>query len=293
MPGERRPAVEVPIDRLVETLSPRLTNLDLHHARALAENFEDLPPILVHRQTHAVVDGAHRLLAGRLRGSGSISVEFFDGSEFDAFVEAVRQNTTHGKALTLGERKHAARRILGLVPERSDRAVAEICGLSSKTVAGIRSRGVGPPALAPFRVGRDGRRRPTDPTRIRFEIAEKLRKQPEASTRAVAAAVSTSQATVLDVRRRLARGESPASGRPPEQPGLEAGLDAALAATAHGRAFARWFDATSIAVDGCLQFAEAVPRGRVYVVADEARARAVAWARFADLVEARAGRRRT
>lgn len=294
MPGERRPVVEVPIDHLVETMSPRLTNLDLHHVRALAENLEDLPPILVHRETRAVVDGTHRLMAARLRGRGSVRVEFFDGSELEAFVEAVRQNTTHGKALTLGERKHAARQMLSLMPERSDRAVAEICGLSSKTVAGIRSRGVGPPSLPPFRVGRDGRRRPTDPTRVRLEVADLLRKQPEASARAVAAAVATSQATVLDVRRRLARGESPAPGRPPDGPCAAApGPDSALAATADGRSFARWFDATRIAPDRCLRFADAVPRGRVYLVADEARARAAAWARFADLVEARAGGRRT
>jgi ParB-like nuclease domain len=291
-----RPTADVAIARLVDTLTPRLQRGDVHHARTLAESYGQLPPILVHRQSMAIIDGVHRLMAAKLLGHEVVRVQWFDGSELDAYLEAVRLNTRHGKALTLGERKHAARRILAVRPESSDRRVAEICGLSPKTVATIRSHTGGAPPLVRFRIGRDGKRRPTDPTMVRLAVADLLKQHPDASARTVAAAASTSQATVLDVRRRMERGESPvpgqggrSAGTPEPSAPLETGNDAAFASTAAGREFCRWFDGTRIAGDELARYAEAVPRSRIYIVADEARARAVAWNRFAALIEARAG----
>jgi hypothetical protein len=64
------------------------------------------------------------------------------------------------------------------------------------------------------RVGRDGRVRPLDSGAGRRRAAELLVQQPDASLRDVARAAGISPATVLDVRKRLERGESPVPGRP-------------------------------------------------------------------------------
>ncbi|MGH3115545.1 MAG: hypothetical protein ACRDQ2_00215 [Gaiellales bacterium] len=287
---------QVSIGELTETLTPRLTRGDVHHARMLAENYERLPPILVHRESMAIIDGVHRLIAGKLLHRDHVPVQFFDGSEFEAFVEAVQANSTHGKPLTTAERTRAVHRILALRPEWSDRKVAEVCGLSARTVGTIRSRVAGACVQLSARVGRDGRRRPTNPGIVRLQVADLLRHNPGASARAIAAQLSTSQATVLDVRRRVDRGESPmparfeaaiaASNGPTTSLG-PASDDAACAATDAGLEFARWFDSTGVTQEQADAYVDTVPLSRIYLVADEARQRSTTWQRFASLVEAR------
>jgi len=60
-----------------------------------------------------------------------------------------------------------------------------------------------------MRIGRDGRVRPLDSGAGRRRAAEFLTQQPDASLRDVARVAGISPATVLDVRKRLERGESP------------------------------------------------------------------------------------
>jgi ParB-like chromosome segregation protein Spo0J len=290
----------LPISQLTRTLTPRTRPVDVRHARALALSYRELPPILVHRETMAVIDGVHRLMAARLLGEESVPIEFFDGSERDGFVAGVRANSGHGKPLSLDERKRAARRILAWSPEWSDRKVAELCWLSARTVAAIRARATGQLPQLSARVGRDGKQRPNDPTLVRLRIAALVERHPDASSRAVAAEVMTSQATVLDVRRRIARGENPlpARLRATAEPAptiadsgpLPAMDDAALTATKEALQFSQWFDRSSVTNDDVETYFEAVPRSRVYVVADEARRRSTVWQWFATLVEGRARR---
>jgi len=102
----------------------------------------------------------------------------------------------------LGERETAAQRILELVPSWSDRRIAVVSGLSPKTVARLRSRATVDSAQLRARLGRDGRLRPVDPAEVRRRAAEVVRKEPEASTRSIAARTGASQATVRDVRHR-------------------------------------------------------------------------------------------
>ena len=150
--------VELPISQLRTGMSPRLRTEDVEHARALAEVYEQLPPILVHAETSTVVDGAHRLLAARLLRRDRVRAVFFHGTAADAVVEAVRHNVTHGKPLSLHEREAAAAQIVRDHPDWSDRRIATCCGLSPTTVGKLRAR-VG--AAADERVGADGRRRRT------------------------------------------------------------------------------------------------------------------------------------
>jgi hypothetical protein len=151
----------VAITALVPADSPRLGGEDLDHVRLLAESGATLPPILVHRRTMRVIDGMHRLRAARLRGEPDIEVTYYDGDDTGAFIEAVRANVTHGLPLTLADRRAAALRILTASPEMSDRSVAGLTGLSPKTVGAARhSAGSQLPGSA-YRLGRDGRWRPS------------------------------------------------------------------------------------------------------------------------------------
>ena len=141
--------------------TPRLAGVDLQHVRLLAElNPEDLPPVLVRRQTMRLVDGVHRLKAALLRGDRTISAKLLDCDEAAAFVLAVRANALHGKPLSRTERIVAVKRILSDHPDWSDRTIASYVGLGTKTVRTVRGRStdVGPQLNA--RIGRDGRRRP-------------------------------------------------------------------------------------------------------------------------------------
>ena len=137
--------------------SPRLHGEDLEHIRSLAELADELPPILVQRKTMRVIDGMHRLKAAVLRGERTIEAIFYDGDDAEAFVLAVRSNVQHGLPLTLSDRKAAAARIVILNPHWSDRAIAEVSGLSAKTVATVRSDAADLLPEDSRRIGRDGR----------------------------------------------------------------------------------------------------------------------------------------
>jgi ParB-like chromosome segregation protein Spo0J len=210
----RAAAVEiVPIDALTRGESPRLNGQDAEHAARLAQSEGPLPPILVDRRGMRVIDGMHRLIAARLRGQTTIEVQFFDGSEADAFLTAVEANVAHGLPLTLADRRAAARRIIRTHPQMSDRAVATVTGLGRTTVASLRTPAdpaddtAG--AAGACRIGKDGKVRPLNGAEGRARAAAYLEENPQASLREVALEVGVSPGTVSDVRKRLERGEAP------------------------------------------------------------------------------------
>lgn len=301
-------AVQIRIEDLRTALTPRLGPADSRHAVLLAQNYEQLPPILVHRNRMTIIDGTHRVLAARMLGHRVVTADFFEGSEVEAYVESVRANREHGKPLTLVEREYAARRVVSLFPEWSDRRIAELCGLSPKTIGGIRRRSTaGTPQLS-GRVGLDGKTRPCDPISRRMNVARLLEEQPKATVRWLAEQAGTSQATVIDVRLRLQQGKSPfpkrslvsansrsrgGDGHDDMGPLEWMRQDAACRATPEGSRFAEWFEAHSLSEDVIEQHAASVPLSRVYQAADEARRRGALWQRFASLLEARAGTPRT
>ena len=189
--------------------------------RQLAETEADLPPILVHRQTMRVIDGMHRLEAARVQGNELVSVEYFDGTDFEAFVMAVRLNVTHGLPLTRADREAAAARILRSDSTWSDRAISEVTGLSAPTIGGIRARSVvgGQLELAK-RKGRDGRMRPLSTAEGRRKAAQLISSRPELSLRKIAKEAGISIGTARDVRARVQRGEDPVSTKPSEIVGV-------------------------------------------------------------------------
>lgn len=201
--------VAVPVLSLRPADSPRLNGEDRAHIARLAETETPLPPILVDRRTMRVIDGMHRLMAASFQGQETINVIFFDGSETDVFLLAVQENVAHGLPLSQADRRAAAGRIIASHPHMSDRAIGHSVGLAAKTVAAIRKSSSEEIPQSNMRIGRDGRVRPLDSGAGRRRAAEFLMRQPDASLRDVARAAGISPATVLDVRKRLERGESP------------------------------------------------------------------------------------
>jgi ParB-like chromosome segregation protein Spo0J len=204
----------VPVMSLRAADSPRLNGEDKAHIARLAEMETPLPPILVDRRTMRVIDGMHRLMAASLQGRETIEVILFDGSEADIFLRAVQENIAHGLPLSQADRRAAAERIVASHPHLSDRAIGQASGLAAKTVAAIRKRSADDVPQANSRIGRDGKVRPLDSGEGRRRAAELLTGQPEASLRDIARAAGISPATVLDVRKRLERGEPPVPGKP-------------------------------------------------------------------------------
>lgn len=294
---------KVPISSLLSADSPRLRGVDKGHVARLAEIGRELPPILVHRKNMRVIDGMHRLRAAMHLGFNEIEVEFFDGSDEEAFIRSVEINTAHGLPLSLLERKAAAARILSMDPEISDRATAKITGLSAKTVGAIRSRSSEEIPQLNRRRGHDGRLRPVNGTAGRQLAAELIKKNPEASLRQIALDAGVSLGTVHSVREQLRAYESgavipshqPAAGRARDLavdskdnllPKLR--RDPSLQLNEHGRELLRWLDCHAIRQDDWSQLAAAVPKRWMMAVAEIARQSAVAWSGLARHLEEQA-----
>jgi ParB-like chromosome segregation protein Spo0J len=302
----------VPVAALRPGDSPRLVGEDAERIRVLAESDRPLPPILVHRDSMRVIDGMHRLGAARLRGQYAIDVVFFDGSDEDAFVMAVRANVAHGLPLSYADREAAVERIVTSHPDWSDRAIATTTGLSSRTVAAIRGRIKGLPHGA-TRVGRDGRVRPLDGTGGRRVASELIAAFPDASLREIARAAGISPATVRDVRQRIQRGEDPVPRRRTRDRELRSvgrgdgeatredsdrlstqersavlqnlERDPSLRFAESGRRVLRWLHQRIIAEEEWREVAAAVPPHSVYILAGLARRCANEWHEFAKQLE--------
>lgn len=297
-------AVWVNLSDLRPGRSPRQRGLNPAHVSALVEREGQWPPVLVERASLRIIDGHHRVAAARELKLERLPVILFDGSAEDAFIEAVRQNVTHGLPLTLYERRGSAERLLRAHPEWSDRRIAEICALSPRTVARVRTdAGIGSDADE-IRIGMDGRQRRTSPEANRLRIAEALDANPHASLRSIAQVVGTSPETVRRVRQRMAegRGSGPSApaieilpanvialthGTIPSMNSSASTSDPALMSTDDGQEFAAWFDGTDPG-HGWVERAASVPLSRVYELADQARCRAEVWNRFAQILEERA-----
>ncbi|WKG09627.1 ParB/RepB/Spo0J family partition protein [Nocardia sp. PE-7] len=198
----------IAIDKINLANSPRVRGIDIRHIQELIEAGITLPPIVVNRETMEVIDGAHRLMAARKRGESTINVSFFDGSETDAFLFAVQVNAEQGLPLSREDRLAATHRILETHGTWSDRMIAELVGLSTKTVASIRSCSTEEDSRLNKRLGRDGKMRPVDSSNSRQRAAELFKSNPNASLREVARAVGLSPATVKDVKNRMSPDET-------------------------------------------------------------------------------------
>lgn len=295
---------EVAIASLELDGTPRLDGQNEAHVRLLAETDAVLPPILVHKDSMRVVDGAHRVRAAQVRGEERITAVFFEGSEDDAFLSAVAQNTAHGLPLTLADRRAATERIVRSHPQLSDRSIARTTGLSAKTVAVIRRTlpDVGRPSA---RTGRDGRVRPLDNSSGRRIAAQLITATPDLSLRKVAELSGISVGTARDVRKRVTTGTDPvppgtsrpapdgagsAAGREPPRPAAEEpepdsilkGLrqDPALRYSERGRHLLRLLSQRAVTRSELHAAVEGIPHCSI-TVGRLARACAKVWLEFA------------
>jgi hypothetical protein len=316
----------VPVLSLQPADSPRLNGEDKAHIARLAETETPLPPILVDKHTMRVIDGMHRLMAASLQGREKINVVFFDGSEADIFLRAVQENVAHGLPLSQADRRVATERIIASHPHMSDRAIGHSVGLAAKTVAAIRKQSGGGVPQSNTRVGMDGRVRPLNSGEGRRRAAELLAQQPEASLRDVARVAGISPATVLDVRKRLERGEPAVPGKhlakgrassggeanangdetvapaarfcppasrsaPPGDPASAVGKllrDPSLRSSDQGKAMLRLLHVNAVAAGQLPDIAKGVPPHCVAIVVQVARRYAEMWQDFAGELDRRA-----
>ncbi|MER7756572.1 ParB/RepB/Spo0J family partition protein [Kitasatospora sp. NPDC097643] len=313
--AQEAPVESVTVEELRTWQSPRAGGEDPEHIRMLAELATPLPPIVVHRPTMRVIDGAHRLRAAAVRGDERIEVRFFDGTEADAFVLAVELNSAHGLPLSLADRKAAAVRIIGSHPQWSDRRIASVVGLAANTVGSIRQRSTAQNEQPNTSVGRDGRVRPRSGAEGRRRAGSLMQANPAASLREIARAAGISLATASDVRTRLRRGEPLTT---PQQHALEQDRPGALIAPRPQRPAVPTADLLdSLSNDPCLRLPEAgrillralricavdadvwarlvetVPPHRQESVVSLARECADAWQSFADRLTERMGARQS
>lgn len=293
----RDEVVEVPIDSLEPSDSPRLGGEDDEHARTLVKAGDTLPPIVVHRETMRVIDGMHRLRACRLRGRETIAVCFFDGTEHDAFVLAVESNVANGLPLSLDDRKAAAERIIASHPHYSDRAIGSVAGVSPQTVAAIRRCATEEDERLHSRLGRDGRVRPVHPEEGRRAVGELLARSPHASLRTIAREAGVSPGTVRKVKERLSHGHdpvrrprSPATHETAEDDGVrlrELVRDPSLRQSEDGRLLLRLLGVLSLDAGHWARLAEGVPwHHRDTVTSAALRCEAV-WREFAAMLRER------
>jgi hypothetical protein len=281
--------VWVAISELSPGYSPRIQGEDAEHIRALAAAVDDLPAIVVHRPTMRVIDGMHRLRAAVERGESEILVEYFAGSEEDAFVRAVRDNVRHGLPLSRADREAAVLRLLRSPTAWSNRAIAAVTGLSAPTVGAIRRRMTDKTFQSNNRVGRDGRTRPVSGADGRERASQVIAEYPDASLRFIAREAGISLSTAQDVRKRLARGENPVPEGLREPAGRASALetlrrDPSLRFTQSGRTLLQWLGVSAADPD---DLARAIPGHTAKSVADLARVCAEMWTRLADHIDRR------
>ncbi|PRX96532.1 ParB/RepB/Spo0J family partition protein [Allonocardiopsis opalescens] len=302
------------IDSLVLDGSPRLLGEDVDHTQILAETDARLPAILVHRSTMRVIDGMHRVRAAIMRGDEKISATFFDGDASEAFVRAVEANIAYGLPLSLSDRHAAAKRILDLYPQWSDRSIAAVAGLSARTIRGIRASATEEIPQLHSRVGRDGKTRPLNFADGRRRAAELIARRPEASLREIARNAGISVGTARDVRKRIDEGRDPipegvrkgkrepahstiSLNRPRPRNGVDPAVlldnlrkDPSVRYSESGRHMVRWLGSRIVQSGSWQEIADSVPSHCIPAVAQIATECATAWLSLAEELQSRAER---
>ena len=124
-------------------LSPR-AGVDKTTVSIYAVCFDQLPPVDVFwiegRDGWWIVDGWHRLAAAEDLGLAHVTTNTHQGTYDDALEFAYDANLKHGQPLTLGQRKEGAKLKLQWHTERSNRWIAEECGIDNHTVGTLRDK---------------------------------------------------------------------------------------------------------------------------------------------------------
>ncbi|HEY1919432.1 MAG TPA: ParB/RepB/Spo0J family partition protein [Streptosporangiaceae bacterium] len=305
---EHVPAEEAPVGSLTPGPFLREAGTNAAHVQLLvsAADTAQLPPILVQRDGHRVIDGLHRLSAAKIRGDRVIKVRLLDCTDSQALVLAIKANSAHGFPLSKADRVSGANRVLAEHPDWSDRSIAGITGLSAKTIASLRDRSAGQADPDGKRLGRDGRRRPVSAGAGRRRAAAYLSAHPDAPLREVAQETDVSLGTVHDVSARLRRGHGVERGGRPERGAQQAptrrnhvdapptwaaaaakmAADPSVRYTEGGKEFLRWMTQHAADPAGWRTFVNKVPAHWCDVIASLAEDIGREWHVFAQRLEA-------
>lgn len=158
--------VNIPIADIQVDLSiqPRANGLNQEHADDLAEAYrrgDDVPPIRVYRigTTYKLAQGFHRLEAAKRAEQADIDCEVVAGDEQACAIDALCSNQTHGLKRSQEDKRRCVARMLELVPDWSDRRIADSAGVGHQLVASVRPQEpqVDESSTCPKRTGKDGK----------------------------------------------------------------------------------------------------------------------------------------
>ncbi len=143
-------------------LQPRVNGLDDSHVQTLMDAPDAWPPLVIipHDGRNVLADGFHRYEAARRLGLDAVPVEVMPAPpDSDLAALAFDLNARHGRPLSLADRKAFATHALAGNPALSDREIGRRCGLSDKTIAGVRREMEADAEIpqSPARIGGDGR----------------------------------------------------------------------------------------------------------------------------------------
>lgn len=193
----------LPIDGLL--LQPRLqmrAALDtetIEEYAAAMKTGEPFPPVRVVEADDGwlVCDGFHRVSAARAAGVTSLPCNVTPGTFDDALLLALAANATNGLRRSNADKRRAVTVALERWPEKSDRVIAQLCGVDHKMVAPLRPQlGKSPssPVEPEKRIGADGKARtvPAKPNDSAANPAKETQQQCEKPTPKPAEPVTSS-----------------------------------------------------------------------------------------------------
>lgn len=166
---------EIAIDQGTQTRVTLNEETIADYAAAMTEGAK-FPAIVVFASgtDYLLADGFHRFMAAQRCGWREIDADIRKGSRLDAIKYSLGANNSHGLRRTNADKRRCVEIALREFGKISDRAIAQICGVSNDFVGGVRKVQVSSddtsnsktPAKAniseppPFRTGRDGKEYP-------------------------------------------------------------------------------------------------------------------------------------
>lgn len=106
-----------------------------------------------------LADGFHRYHAHKRAKVTDIAATIHNGSKDDALVFALGANRANGLRRTNEDKRKCVGIAVERWPERSDRWIAEVCGVSNHMVADCRPDQLGDSPTSTSRTGKDGKKR--------------------------------------------------------------------------------------------------------------------------------------
>jgi hypothetical protein len=121
----------------------------------------NFPPVVVFHDgaDYWLADGFHRVAAAKSLNHGGIACDIRQGTRHDAILYACGANSTNGLRRTNADKRRAVEVLLADEEwsKRSDRWIADKCGVTDKTVAKLRPSTAEIPQLKKPRTGQDGK----------------------------------------------------------------------------------------------------------------------------------------